>query len=642
MKLIKIGFFWIMLLPHVLNVNGQVIDSLEQKLQNNSLNPIERIETMNLLSRDLTYINQTRALELANEALDLSTANNYLNGIAYAYRNLSGVYSYNEVYFLSINYVLQAIDIFKQLNDSVGIANCYISLGHTYRRLQKRDDEVNYHKRSYEIFSRLGIPERIGVTSHNLGESYFHIGDYEKCRQLTEYAIIINDSINNLAVLTSCYRVMGLLEFNQNNYKKAEEYFNKVLKISEELGENSQKTSTIESMIQLAELYKLKGDTKSQIDILEKASLISNQSDFLRYLHTIYSEMAIIYSNQNNQKKVKEYVKKLNQITEESNKHQLNDKSSLVSGVVKVHSLESEKAKLNELNRQQEIRIHQRNMMMLFVSVFIIVLGGLIISIYKSNQKLKKAYNTLAEQSQIIENQKTHLEELNNTKNKFFSIIAHDLKSPIIALKSYSDLILDHLNNIDPEVLIDINKKLSDLLDNTLKMTDNLLAWARMQMNDYESKPETFSVKEIAGEICSVYKDMAERKEITLECNIKDQTFVFGDKYQITFAIRNLINNAIKFTDKGGRIVLNAIDLQNNMVQITISDNGVGFSEDLKEKVFSIGNRLIQTGTAGEKGTGLGLILTNEFIKLNQGTIKLESEQGKGSTFIIALRKDKY
>jgi len=640
MRFIRIGLFWIMLLLKALSVNGQSIDSLEQKLQNNSLSPIERIETMNLLSRDLTYINQSGALKLANEALNLATTEGYSKGIAYAYRNLSGIYSYNEAYYLSINYVFQAIEIFKQLNDSIGLANCYISLGHTYRRLQKRDDEVNYHKKSYEIFSRLGPPERIGVTSHNLGESYLYIGDYEKCRQLTIFAININDSIKNLPVLTSCYRVMGLLEFKQNNFDKAEEFFNKVLEISTELGENSQKTSTIESMIQLAELYKIKGDLKSQLSILEKAAIYSFNSNFLNYLQTIYSEMILYYSKQNNQEKVKYYINEFNLNAERNNNQHLKDRSDLVNGVLKVHNLEIEKTKLNELNQQQKIRLQQRNLLIIIVSAFMFILGLLIISIYKSNQKLKKAYNTLAEQSQIIENQNTHLEELNNTKNKFFSIIAHDLRSPMVSLKSYSDLLLDHFNNIDPQVLIDINKKLSDLLDNTLKMTDNLLAWARMQMNDYETKPEIFNVKEIITEICSVYKDMAERKEIKLECLIKDQTFAFGDKYQITFAIRNLINNAIKFTDKGGRIVFDAIDLPNNRLQITISDNGIGFSDELKDKVFSIGNRLSQSGTAGEKGTGLGLILTNEFIKLNQGTIKLESKQGKGSTFIIKLRKD--
>ena len=159
---------------------GQDIENLEDKLTRNELTVHEKIETLNLLSRGLTFINPIKAVTYANEALRLSTETDNQVGIAYAYRNLSNSYSYNESYFISMEYLQRAMDIFSNIRDSVGIANCYISLGHTYRGLQNRGEEIKYNKMSFDLFTRLKIIERIGVTSHNLGESYLNNGDIEK------------------------------------------------------------------------------------------------------------------------------------------------------------------------------------------------------------------------------------------------------------------------------------------------------------------------------------------------------------------------------------------------------------------------------------------------------------------------------
>ena len=200
---------------------SQDIESLERKLSIGGLTTIDSIETLNLISRGLTFINPTKALAYSNKALDLSIKADYSIGSAYAYRNLASIYSYNDSYFISMEYIQRALDIFILNNDSIGIANCYISLGHTYRRLQNRKEEIDYHQKSYAIFKRLNDKERIGVTSHNLGESYFNIGDLVKSRQLTAYAIKINDSLNNKPVLSSCYKVMGMIELSEKNLASA-------------------------------------------------------------------------------------------------------------------------------------------------------------------------------------------------------------------------------------------------------------------------------------------------------------------------------------------------------------------------------------------------------------------------------------
>lgn len=247
--------------------------------------------------------------------------------------------------------------------------------------------------------------------------------------------------------------------------------------------------------------------------------------------------------------------------------------------------------------------------------------------------KFVRLSKKLKNQNLIIELQKKDLEALNNTKDKFFSIVAHDLKSPLNSLKSFSNLLIDHFDNLSKDEILTMSQQLRVSVDNTIKMADNLITWARIQMNDYQYNEETIKVKDIASNICEVYHDVALKKGINLSCSVEDSLSIIGDKNQIEFVIRNLVNNAIKFTHKDGSVSLTAKSLPEGEVQISVSDSGVGISDEMKSKLFSIGKKQSTNGTAGEKGTGLGLMLSYEFVKLNGGQIDIESNLGNGTTF---------
>lgn len=248
----------------------------------------------------------------------------------------------------------------------------------------------------------------------------------------------------------------------------------------------------------------------------------------------------------------------------------------------------------------------------------------------------------LAEQKAVIQNKMYYLEELNTTKDKFFSIVAHDLKAPLNSLKSFSSLLIDNIGKMTKDDIVKISRNLHYSVDNVSKMADNLLTWARVQMNDFETHCDKVSVKNIIFDLYEVYKDVAINKHINLIYSVDDNLFVQADRDQLTFIIRNLINNAIKYTHKGGSVKIKAHS-DNGEIYISVSDNGVGIADSVKNNLLSINKGHSINGTEGEKGTGLGLMLCNEFIKLNGGTIEIESEVGKGTTFTVRLKnwKDK-
>tara|TARA_R110002124_G_scaffold114935_3_gene270535 strand:- start:1839 stop:3020 length:1182 start_codon:yes stop_codon:yes gene_type:complete len=247
--------------------------------------------------------------------------------------------------------------------------------------------------------------------------------------------------------------------------------------------------------------------------------------------------------------------------------------------------------------------------------------------------QLSKVNAALTSNNQVIAEQSHQLEKLNATKDKFFSIVAHDLKSPLISLKSFSNLLIDHFDSLNKDEILTMSKQLSYSVDSTIKMADNLITWVMLQMGDSQFNEEIIKIKDITSNIFDVYQKVALEKEINVSFSVDDSLTIIGDKNQIEFVIRNLVNNATKFTHKNGFVSLTAKSLADGLVKISVSDSGVGISDEIKRKLFSISRIQSTNGTDGEKGTGLGLMLSYEFMKLNGGQIDIESSLGKGSTF---------
>jgi len=239
---------------------------------------------------------------------------------------------------------------------------------------------------------------------------------------------------------------------------------------------------------------------------------------------------------------------------------------------------------------------------------------------------------------QIIQQRNQELQALNVSKDRFFSIIAHDLKSPFNTLLGLSELLVENVHSYDLSTTQSIIENLHSSTLQTYRLLENLLDWARNQQNRIEFNPKKNNIREIIDEIINLLKPAAEAKNITLKVDIKPSCFALADTYMLNAILRNLISNAIKFTRKGGEIRIST-HKQKSMILFSISDNGVGIKPDYVSRLFRIDSNVSQAGTSGEKGTGLGLLLCKEFIEKNGGEIWIDSEFGKGSTFYFTLKQ---
>ena len=228
------------------------------------------------------------------------------------------------------------------------------------------------------------------------------------------------------------------------------------------------------------------------------------------------------------------------------------------------------------------------------------------------------------------------LQELNATKDKFFSIIAHDLKSPFATVIGFSDVLLERVRDNNYEEAEEIAEIIKSSSERAMDLLMNLLQWSRSQTGRMEYNPNQVPIHALVEKVCETLNDTAKQKSILLLKEIPSEKSIFADPAMISTVIRNLTSNAIKFTNPGGKITISA-EMKPGEWLITVTDNGVGIPESITPKIFNIGGNVSTTGTQNEQGTGLGLILCKEFIEKHGGEIWVESEIDKGSSFHFTI-----
>lgn len=268
----------------------------------------------------------------------------------------------------------------------------------------------------------------------------------------------------------------------------------------------------------------------------------------------------------------------------------------------------------------------------------------------KAEEKLKVFIGELEESKKLLEENSKQLKELNEKltesenklketnmkKDKFFSIIAHDLKSPFLGLMGYSELLTNDLDELDRNQIKTFAHDINKIAKNLFNFISNLLEWSRLQTNKLDYQPKKINVKEAVADTINIIFLNAARKNITLINDTDEQFFVCADHNMLYSVLQNLIANAIKFSNSGGKVTVSA-QLKDGFVEISIEDTGIGINSIQLEKLFRIDTQYSRKGTADEHGTGLGLVLCKELIERHSGKIWVESVVDKGSKFTFAL-----
>ncbi len=477
------------------------------------------------------------------------------------------------------------------------IAQTHMIFGDLYIKSFNHDLARQHYRQAFDIYKTLRKDIQQAIVLFKIGESFFNEEALDSALIYNIKALKIRRKINDLTGLAESFNKIGLILNENGEYERAIRNIKIGLSYAEKINSNVL--------------------MRQSFDYLYNAFLNLRDYKKAAYYKNKYAEISELIFAEASEKKVEE----------------INSRFMLREKEQEIEQLEAQ----NRL-REAQLAASRKFNIAIAAIMFLMIISAVIFT--RSYREKKRINSKLQEVNAQIIKQNEQLKELNSTKDKFFSIIGHDLKGPLNSLTSFSQLLINHTASLTEEEIRTIAKDLDKSLKNLYELLENLLGWARSQTGRLEFKPEKFRIAEVIRENVQLLKKAALNKKIKVELTVDDEVHVFADKNSVRTVVRNLISNAIKFTNEEGVITIFVDEWKDN-VEIGVHDTGVGMPPEIREKIFDISAKHSTLGTNNEKGTGLGLILCKEFVERNNGHISVESEVNTGSTFKFTLPKDK-
>jgi signal transduction histidine kinase len=495
----------------------------------------------------------------------------------------------------AISYFREALNLNKTIRDTGSMAIDYDYLGAAYARMKIPDSAVvNYHKALY-FFKKIGNADRYAISLSNIATVF------------PNYPDSLDKAITYFNLAWKKFQEIGWLHYEADIQHG-------IANVLCKEGKYDDAITAYKKSIQLAFKYKRELLLRKLI-YKGMAEAYEKKGD---YKHALESQ--ILYSQYNDS------------ITEK-------EKFEQIANLEKQYETEKKENEIILLEAKQEITNVQlsKNKDQKILGFALAGLLLLLVFFVLSKYIEKKKSNELLEVKNLqIEQSETELRLLNAAKNKFFSIIAHDLKNPFHTVMGYSYLLskdYDHFTDDERrKFALDINQSTNTIF----RLLQNLLEWSKSQTGRLIFSPKEIEFKRILENSISVLHGLAEQKRISLKFDYPPDLKIFADPLLIETVLRNLVGNAIKFTNEGGAIEIKACK-QVDQVFVSVSDNGIGLSEEEIQSLFRIDSKVKRRGTNNEDGSGIGLILCKEFVEKNNGTIWAESVHGKSSTFKFTI-----
>jgi len=389
-------------------------------------------------------------------------------------------------------------------------------------------------------------------------------------------------------------------------------------------------------MINLGQVYADLGEHQQSLSELYSALDMAMQLGSKRLLMNCYEQLAITHEElqhfESSLYYLKNYAAYRDSIYNEESSRQIAEFKTLFDTEKKENEnivLAAEKSALDAQVKKQRAAVFA-------VSAFLLLFTAISIYLFVIRRKLLHYQEKIYHQNeQLIENEKK-LNEMIATKDKFFKIIAHDLRNHFNGLLGYSDLLAQTHKDLDIEARENMINDLADISKNTFSLLENLLVWSRSQTEALPFSPKKFRLARLVETNLQTLHSHAKSKGVKLISNVNKDIRLYADKEMLNTVLRNLLMNAIKFSTKGKEVSVDATS-EGDTVRISVTDQGIGMSREKLEILFDITKKTSTLGTGQEKGTGLGLALCKEFIDAHDGEIHVESEEGKGSVFSVVL-----
>lgn len=614
------------------------------------------------------------SLELFNQALKLYESLHDDAGIGTVYNNLAVIYHDQNEYQKALEYYEKGLKYRIKARDWKNAGASYNNIGNVYFDLGNYTQSLVHHFKGLSLRERYDDRTKVSNSYANISAVYFDIGNYAKSLQYAQRSLMIAESERlRDGIFHGCIAI-GTIYDKQGNNKEAIAYFNRALTMSFLTGIDNSKivafyflgnqyvnagrydsaTYYLNKALRIAiRLNEREGQLAihnafGRIDInnknysgalvhLNKALSIAEVIGNRQRLYETLELLSVAYDKLNNYKEAHVYLKRYMAIKDTIH---LDAASKKIHQVEFDYLMEKNRNQIALLQKDKELQMEKNanaTMFALLLVGIVLLLLILILFLVLKHQREIKSRKLIALQKAEIERQAAHLTQLNSFKDKTFSTISHDLRGPLASLTGMVELFNHKLLSIDE--FLELKNNLSVQLVSINKLLDGLLEWGKLQMTGNAIiNPSMVNIYDLVQTNQQLFKENLALKKITFINEVNQRYFVYADYHQVEICIRNIINNAIKFTSQHGTIKCSCILTTKDKVNIIIADNGVGMSTLQLNQLFSIKQVGVSTaGTEGEQGSGIGMILVKELIERNNGKISIDSELGRGTTVTLEL-----
>ena len=621
------------------------------------------------LGSKLRFLNPDSLLLLSSEAQKLSSNIDYKKGVSESLFNLGTYYSdigehskaidsyemalvnakkdnnhdlslrignelanenvYNGNYSTALLGYLENIKLAQAYGNRKMESILYENVADLYATQKDYDQALYFYEKVEKINSKIGNDINSAQTMSNVASIYAETEDFQNALFKINRSIKIFEQGDVWDWLAYAYEVKGKVYLKQKQFTRALYWYHK----SAELHENLQDDRGIIDLYNgMAEAnFGLEKDSISQnyaMMAYEISSTIKSMEGIKKCSNTLYK----VYKNQEDYASALKFHEIFRQISDTLSR----DENKMSMTMLKTEI--SHKNQQEALVLKNEKALAKQRLYIYIAILFVIIMGAIAFLVVRGQKILKKLNRELEVQKEDLELREAELWETNNTKNKLFSIIAHDLRGPIGALEGLLKLL--NSGDIKESEFKEFIPKLKNDVNSISFTLNNLLTWGQSQMREATTDPTNVDLNALVENNINLLSELAFTKMITMDNLIVNKAIIWSDENQMDIVIRNLLSNALKFTPNNGHITIGYVD-RPDYLEVFVKDNGIGMDEYVQEQILSKNTNITTYGTNNEKGTGLGLSLCSEMVIKNGGTLWVKSEINEGSTFYFTVPKGK-
>ncbi len=577
---------------------------------------LKQIGKMNWIKGDLT-----EALKNYEQSLEYAVKTNNTSLRCVLYNNIGTIFYGIGDYEEALKYYYKTLPLRDTLKDYKGKSLTLNNIGMIFSEWGKHKEAYNYYSYAASLSDSLDYYYGEAYSYYNLGNHLFNHNDIDSAIIYFRKALATYKKDNiNIRGMYICYAKLGKIYHNISKQDSAIWYFRNSLLVAKRMKSSNYEAAAYSN---IANLFLTQNNIDSALHYALKAhNYLSKTNGYKKMKQDNYQLLSDIFNKKKNYKKALEYS-----ILSGNYKDSIfnEEKTKQITRMEILYRIEQKEKENKYLKKEQErqkakleadrLTIRLQNYLFAVASLLLFTLIGFTIVFYREKQKLKKA---------------------NNTKNKLFSIISHDLRGPLGNFKGLIDLLLLDFANNNREKMNALLKMMQKTAGLNYDLLENLLSWSRTESERLDFHPERIELYLLVDAIFEHYDYSATTKSIQLVNNIDEDLCIYADEYMINTILRNLISNAIKFTDINGKIFVKS-KLVNTSVEISVEDTGIGMPPEVVKNIFNKEKFITTRGTAKEKGTGLGLKLCKDFVKKHKGEIYIESQINKGTKISFTI-----